>query len=345
MGVPQALFSFLGSAVVPQFGINWLDIIIVLVFVVYSIEGYIVGFVSALFDLLSFVLSFIVGLKFYALLGNFLFAHFTIAQGFANALGFFILAFISEIIFNVVFRQLYMYLVRRYSEQETVKKLSYANKVLGIIPGALSALIILSFLLTLIISLPLSPFLKKAITSSRLGNSLVAHAQISEKNINAVFGGAIKDTLDFLTVEPKSDESVSLHFHTTQVSPDETAEQYMLTLVNQERTSRGISPLVFDTALRDVGRAHSADMFTRGYFSHYTPEGHDPFDRMAEANITYQYAGENLALAPNTDLAMQGLMNSPGHKANILNPHFKKVGIGIIDGGVYGEMFSQEFTD
>jgi uncharacterized protein YkwD len=100
-----------------------------------------------------------------------------------------------------------------------------------------------------------------------------------------------------------------------------------------------------DMQLRKLARSHSLDMFQRGYFSHYTPDGLSPFDRMNAANIEYTYAGENLALAPSTDLAMQGLMNSPGHRANILNPNFNKIGIGAIDGGIYGIMFSQEFTN
>jgi uncharacterized protein YkwD len=66
---------------------------------------------------------------------------------------------------------------------------------------------------------------------------------------------------------------------------------------------------------------------------------------MSKASIDFSYAGENLALAPNVDLAMQGLMQSPGHKANILSTNFGQVGIGVIDGGIYGEMFCQEFTN
>ena len=54
---------------------------------------------------------------------------------------------------------------------------------------------------------------------------------------------------------------------------------------------------------------------------------------------------ENLALAPNVDIAHKGLMNSPGHRANILSPSFGRVGIGVIDGGGYGKMFAQEFAD
>ena len=66
---------------------------------------------------------------------------------------------------------------------------------------------------------------------------------------------------------------------------------------------------------------------------------------MERYNIKFSAAGENLALAPNVSLAHQGLMNSPGHRANIMSGDFGKVGIGVVDGGIYGEMFVQEFTD
>lgn len=75
------------------------------------------------------------------------------------------------------------------------------------------------------------------------------------------------------------------------------------------------------------------------------PEGFSPFDRMDETGMIYNFAGENLALSPNTDIAMQGLMSSPGHKANILSINFGRIGVGIMDGGIYGEMFCQEFTN
>ena len=76
-----------------------------------------------------------------------------------------------------------------------------------------------------------------------------------------------------------------------------------------------------------------------------TPEGRDPFERMREANVRFLAAGENLALAPTLQIAHTGLMNSPGHRANILRPGFGRLGIGILDGGVYGIMISQEFRN
>ena len=350
MSLPPEINTLLNAFSPQSLGLNILDYIIVAVFIFYIIEGFEVGFMSALFDLISFVLSFVLGLKFYGFIGRLLTENFSIPHGFSNAIGFFIIAFVSEIVLNIILRKVYSRLKLINLDLEETQKLSLAwlktlNRFLGILPGIFSAFILISFLLTVIISLPFSPFLKRTVSSSRLGNLFVANAQGFEKTINNVFGGALNDTLSFLTVEPQGEEIVSLKFKTTEVSIDEEAERQMLEILNKERESRGLSALSFDERLREVARSHSKDMFERGYFSHYTPNGISPFDRLAMADITYGFAGENLALAPNVILAMRGLMNSPGHKENILSPNFKKVGIGVIDGGIYGEMFSQEFTD
>jgi len=119
----------------------------------------------------------------------------------------------------------------------------------------------------------------------------------------------------------------------------------MLDLVNKERAAAGLHPLVADPELTEVARRHSADMFARGYFAHDTPEGLSPFDRMRAANVHFLTAGENLALAPTLSVAHNGLMNSPGHRENILRPQFGRVGIGILDGGMRGLMVSQEFRN
>ena len=107
----------------------------------------------------------------------------------------------------------------------------------------------------------------------------------------------------------------------------------------------GLKPLPPDPELTEVARKHSADMFARGYFAHYTPEGRDPFDRMREANVRFVTAGENLALAPTVMLAHQGLMDSPGHRANILRPEFGRVGIGAALADGRGRMFTQNFAN
>lgn len=316
--------------------LNWIDYLILIVLVFYAYEGFASGFISALLDLANFVLSFLIGLRFYGFIAGILMQKFLVSQGFSNAIGFFIITIIAEIIIGTLIRNFLSF------DLPILKNL---NKILGILPGILSGVILISFILILIVALPLSAPVKRSISSSKIGNLLLSSAQGWEKQLNNVFGGAINETINFLTVEPKGNEIVSLNFKAKYVLPDPKSEREMFNLVNKERSAREVKELVFDNQLRDLGRQHCTDMFERGYFSHYTPEGISPFDRMDSIGIIYEAAGENLALSPNTDIAMQGLMNSPGHKANILSNNFGRVGIGVIDGGIYGEMFCQEFTN
>ena len=316
--------------------LNWIDYSILAVLAFYAYGGYASGFIRAISDLISFVLSFLIGLRFYGLVAGILISKFSIAQGFSNAIGFFIVTLFAEIIIGILIRN-FLFL-----DQPILKS---RNKIFGIFLGILSGAILISFMLILIVTLPIAAPVKRSVSSSRIGNFLLSNAQGWEKSINNVFGGAISETINFLTVEPKGNEIVQLNYKTKDVLPDSIAEQYMFKLINKERNAKGLQEIVFDDQLRDVGRKHCKNMFERGYFSHYAPEGFSPFDRMEEAGILYNFAGENLALSPNADIAMQGLMNSLGHRANILSVNFGRIGIGIIDGGIYGKMFCQEFTD
>lgn len=120
-------------------------------------------------------------------------------------------------------------------------------------------------------------------------------------------------------------------------------EQRMLNLVNSERAKSGLSPLIPNLKLTEVARVKARDMIKYKYFSHTSPTYGSPFDMMRKFGISFRTAGENLAGAPTVDTAHKNLMNSPGHRANILNGSFKEVGIGVVDGGPYGKMFVQMF--
>ena len=151
--------------------------------------------------------------------------------------------------------------------------------------------------------------------------------------------------MNSLTVHPSSSETINLHFTYDRPQVRPFLEEKMLELVNKERAKEGLSPLRADPEIRKVAREHSRDMFQRGYFAHVNPDGKNPFDRMRAANIQFTAAGENLALAQTVEIAHTNLMNSPGHRANIMNPAFGRLGIGILDGGFYGLMISQEFRN
>ena len=113
----------------------------------------------------------------------------------------------------------------------------------------------------------------------------------------------------------------------------------MINLVNQERQKAGVAPLKVDLELSRVARIKSQDMKDKGYFSHTSPTYGSPFDMMKTFGISYRTAGENIALHNSVQSAHTGLMNSEGHRKNILNPSFTHIGIGIVDNRYYTQMF------
>jgi uncharacterized YkwD family protein len=121
-------------------------------------------------------------------------------------------------------------------------------------------------------------------------------------------------------------------------------EQEMLRLVNQARAQNNVAPLQADMQVCSVARVKSQDMIDNNYFSHNSPKYGSPFDMMKAFNINYVQAGENIAGNQNVQAAHNALMNSPGHRKNILNPEFTHIGIGIKQGGSYGNMFTQMFV-
>ncbi|MEW6425350.1 MAG: CAP domain-containing protein [Bacillota bacterium] len=120
-------------------------------------------------------------------------------------------------------------------------------------------------------------------------------------------------------------------------------EQRMVELVNQERARYGLPALKVNPELVKVARLKAQDMVANNYFGHTSPTYGSPFAMMKQFGITYRTAGENLAGAPAVEIAHRNLMNSPGHRANILNSSFTQVGIGVVEGSPYGKIFVQMF--
>ena len=220
-----------------------------------------------------------------------------------------------------------------------------ANRALGIIPGFINGLINATIVAALLLALPLFDRLSDTTRDSQLANRFVRPAEWLEAKLSPVFDEAIKKTMNKMTVEPGSAESVKLPYTVTKIKVREDLEAEMLVMVNEERSKEGLSPLKADPEMTDVARAHSKDMFARGFFAHVNPDKKNPFDRMRASRVKFLTAGENLALAQTLRIAHNGLMNSPGHRANILHKDFGRLGIGVIDGGMYGLMISQEFRN
>ena len=117
-----------------------------------------------------------------------------------------------------------------------------------------------------------------------------------------------------------------------------TIEQAVISLTNDVRTGRRLPPLDASDALAAIARRHSQDMLDRGYFDHCTPEGLHSSDRIARGGLDFDATGENIYMVRNAisspaNLAsamVKGWMNSRDHRANILTPDYRVVGVGIV---------------
>ncbi|MFI0897796.1 CAP domain-containing protein [Streptomyces sp. NPDC020983] len=116
----------------------------------------------------------------------------------------------------------------------------------------------------------------------------------------------------------------------------------ILSLVNQERSTAGCKPLTASSALDGLAQAFSDDMAARGFFDHTDPDGDDPWDRAKARGIT-DLGGENIAKGQATaEAVMTAWMNSPGHRANILNCDYTTLGVGVHFGSG-GPWWTQDF--
>ncbi|MDQ6637504.1 MAG: CAP domain-containing protein [Candidatus Dormibacteraeota bacterium] len=224
-----------------------------------------------------------------------------------------------------------------------------AYTALGVIPAAGLAVMIIFLLIGSLAVFPGSP--SAWVQGSTLGRAVDGRSGPLKGPLRQLLLPGNTNNQRIIVSEPPSnpgeDAFFKLHFPASMqvtLAPDDEAA--MLTKLNSARHDNGLSSIRLDAALREVARAHSKDMYARHYFSHQTPDGKTPYDRLREGRITYVTAGENLAFAPDVDKAWDSLMSSPDHRANILNPDFRCVGIGAYKGeNGFEEMFTQDFTD
>lgn len=125
-----------------------------------------------------------------------------------------------------------------------------------------------------------------------------------------------------------------------------TFDKQVFTLVNQERTSRGLPAFQLSMTLSKASRAHSLDMACHNFASHTGSNGSFFGTRLTEAGFTFSTAAENIAAGyPTPEKVVKGWMNSSGHRANILNPDLKFIGIGYIynPDSVYKDYWTTDF--
>lgn len=325
------------------------DLIILIIFLIYAIDGYRRGFLLLAVELIGTIAGLVLAYRWAEPVGEWLrerlAGRLTIPESAGESLGFVVIWLAFEAIYLCLSSWLYARLPAKIRQ-------SLVNKLLGLIPSTLKGLAMIVVITTLLVIIPIEHRLRPAILESRLGEPLVKAGQTAQQELMRRYQDQLTDTFTFLTTTPfvkkidgQTTKSVQLPFRFTEGIEDPASENEMLKLVNQERAKEGLKALAADPALAAVGRRHASDMLVQGYFSHVNPANEDPFDRLNAAKINYLTAGENLAFAPTVQLAHIGLMNSPAHRDNILFPDFGRLGVAAVKAGYYGIMFVQLFRD
>jgi uncharacterized protein YkwD len=313
---------------------NWIDLVLILVIMLAAWSGYRKGFILGALEILSWLGSLAAAFFLYPYLAILL--QKIVPVVWAMPLAFLLLLISFRVLFSFISNAV---LVRTHKNAHHTT----ANKALGVLPGMINGCIYAVIISALLLVVPLSDGLSANARESKIANELGNQVAWLDEKLAPVFDEAVKRSMTKMTIE--SNETVKLNFTVANAKPRPDLEARMLELVNEERIKEGLQLLVADTSLKKVARAHSQDMFARGYFAHSTPEGISPADRVKAAGIKYLITGENLALGPTLTICHTGLMNSPGHRANILHKSYGRVGIGILDGGLRGLMVSQEFRN
>ncbi len=115
-------------------------------------------------------------------------------------------------------------------------------------------------------------------------------------------------------------------------------------LVNVERAKNGLGALSIDAGITKTATLKSQDMVKNNYFSHTSPTYGSPFDLMKQYGVSYRAAGENIAMGQTTPAqVMNGWMNSAGHRANILNSSYTKIGVGVAQNASGTYYWTQHF--
>jgi uncharacterized protein YkwD len=317
---------------------NYIDLILISIIGLSAFQGWKKGFIFSFIELINWTGSLALGFFLYPYISMLILKIIAIKSFWTTPLTFLFSVILARILLAVILNNVLKKIPHDTHQHQT-------NRLLGILPGTINGLIF-SALLSLVISgIPLGNSFSEVAQNSAVAYRLTSQTKWIEDQVRPLFGDMVNETGTAITIHPETNKLIRLPFKVASAKPRPDLEAQMLILINRERTRRNLSILKADPELRAVARSHSMDMFKRGYFSHQNLDGKDPFDRIKQARIPFLTAGENLALSPNLRTAHTGLMESPGHKANILHRSFGRIGIGILDGGIYGIMITQNFRN
>lgn len=320
--------------------IPWIDVVLFFILFAFALYGWICGAIAFSFRFLSVFLSVLL----FILCADHVLRWIRDVFGIVSPLGIGILTLgvitLGEWMMSIIFNRVLLFVPRRVTRHAL-------NRLAGSLCSFLFATIVcvsvISFLLRLPLRFSLENVVDRSFVVSRMVSAFESH------------GGALLVFIDRSAEKVKSvamlisdgEKGILLDMKVSQdmLSIDEKSEQAMFYLVNQERSKQGVSLLELDATMTSVARSYATQIFIDRLFSHYDKDGRDVAHRLTQGNVRFFLAGENLAYAPNVKIAHEGLMKSDGHRRNIIDQRFSRIGIGVMDAGMAGKMFVQVFAD
>jgi len=241
---------------------NWIDLIIIFYLVVHFADGVKRGFYSVLVNMGSFIISLFFAYFTYSYTAQFFCINFGLETVYGNITGFFLNMFTAKFLILVVFR------VKLPGSLFIIDK-SIKRRVASGLVSFFYSTIVVFLLMSITFAFSLPSFFRSELNSSTFG-SFVALDPIKINNgLKNIFGDVISvtmDKFDFLTVGTEDKERKILNFTVSDPVINKKAEIQMLELINNERISRNLKPLVIDEKARESARKHGIDMFEKGYF-------------------------------------------------------------------------------
>lgn len=317
---------------------NWIDVIIIVILGIYAIRGFWKGLIAIFIELAGYIFSYLIALK-YGYAGLDLLKKYTsisIPNQYQGTVGIVVIWLIIMIAYYIIMP----FVLKAIPSLITN---SIINKAGGIIFSVAKGLLFISIALFVINIFPLSTSLKVDIQNSKIASTILGYTTSFANNITNNLYTTLKNSN--LIPSNNSNDLIYLGYKISNTTIDTTDEKIMLKFINDQRDERGITHLKENSILTEAARNYGKYMFANGFFSHNTPGGQSPVDRLNIINFKFKAMGENIAKAPDVTTADNGLMNSAEHRDNILNNQFTDIGVGIIDGtSVYGKIFVQEFA-
>jgi uncharacterized protein YkwD len=321
-------------------GLNWVDVVLVLIILVSALAGLQRGLIRGALDLVAVVISLLVASYSYHRVADLISSHISMSDVVANIIGFVIVLVIVQIAFSILILGPLTPLIW------SIRKIPISKEIdgfLGVIPGAIKGAVLAAAIAMVLVLTPLGSSFDQPVGQSKVAAKLLTGANEAIAKSDGHAGINLAGIM--LVTEPDAEQGTTLPFRETSgYHESEADEQTMLTQLNQSRQEHGLGPLKDDPELRQLAVAHSEEMLRLGYFAHNSPLSGSPADRAKAAGIDYLAFGENIAYAPTIDVAERGLMRSESHRANILSPEFTRVGIGVIVTSFGTRMVTQEFA-